>query len=202
MLLFFCFTPGLKKFDKVRLLLFLFRSIISLCFSTNFCCRVLTRIYHGWPRHWDCSTSWLVLEKPCLRASPDVCRYRSDRGGWGLDWRGGISWSVDNGSTHAAALEKDQRTIRDALRSGTGVEECRADSSDRLSAHGPVHCAMWGFMCCLSALTVWAFYCCSALLERFRDRQTTDTNNTCGWAVFLHVDFRFRGGHTDETNTN
>ena len=39
-------------------------------------------------------------------------------------------------------------------------------------------------------------------LERFRDRQTTNTN-TCGWAVFLHVDFRFRDGHTDKTtNTN
>ena len=38
-------------------------------------------------------------------------------------------------------------------------------------------------------------------IERFRDRQTTNTN-TCGWAVFLHVDFRFRDGHTDKTNTN
>ena len=46
---------------------------------------------------------------------------------------------------------------------------------------------------------VWAFS--SKLLERFRDRQTTNTN-TCGWAVFLHVDFRFRDGHTDKTNTN
>ena len=38
-------------------------------------------------------------------------------------------------------------------------------------------------------------------LERFRNRQTTITN-TCGWAVFLHVEFRFRDGDTDKTNTN
>ena len=36
-------------------------------------------------------------------------------------------------------------------------------------------------------------------IVRFCDRQTT---NTCGWAVFLHVDFRFRDGDTDKTNTN
>ena len=39
------------------------------------------------------------------------------------------------------------------------------------------------------------------ILERFRDWQTTNTN-TCGWAVFLHVDFRFRDEYTDKTNTN
>ena len=39
------------------------------------------------------------------------------------------------------------------------------------------------------------------ILERFRDRQTTNTN-TCGWAVFLHVDFRFRDKDIDKTNTN
>ena len=39
------------------------------------------------------------------------------------------------------------------------------------------------------------------ILKRFRDRQTTNTN-TCGWAVFLHVDFLFRDAHDDKTNTN
>ena len=39
------------------------------------------------------------------------------------------------------------------------------------------------------------------VLERFRDRQITNTN-TCGWAVFSHVDFLFRDAHADRTNTN
>ena len=53
----------------------------------------------------------------------------------------------------------------------------------------------------------WSFtvekvsYVTVSAIETFRDRQTTNTN-MCGWVVFLHVDSRFRDGHTDKTNTN
>ena len=55
---------------------------------------------------------------------------------------------------------------------------------------------------------MWSHYCWSPRIggrrmiisERFHDWQTTNTN-TCGWAVFLNVDFLFRDGHTDKTNT-
>ena len=71
--------------------------------------------------------------------------------------------------------------------------QCHNQSQDRklkASAHTALYPYIDHYINCLPN-------CLPCLLERCRDRQLTNTN-TCGWAVFSHVDFRFRDTHATE----